>query len=77
MIEWKEKLDAFLTFNEQEVLDDSGSVSMEIARRLALEEYENFSLRRLTEDAAIPDTEFEEISKQIERKKRDLKKIRG
>jgi hypothetical protein len=77
MIEWKEKLDAFLTFNEQEVLCDSGSVSMEIARCLALEEYEKFSLRRLTEDAAIPDTEFEEISKQIEHKEHDRKKDQG
>ena len=29
MSEWKEKLDAFLTFNQQEILHDSGSVSME------------------------------------------------
>jgi hypothetical protein len=71
MTEWKEKLDAFLTFNQQEILHDSGSVPMEIARRLALEEYDKFSLRRLKNDAAIPDTEFEKISKQIEQKKRD------
>ena len=76
MSEWKEKLDAFLSFNEQEILHDSGSVSMEIAQRLAVDEYEKFSIRRLEEDAVIPDTEFEEGSKQIERKKRDLKKIR-
>jgi len=73
MREWKEKLDAFLTFNEQEILHDSGSVSMEIAQRLAVEEYDKFSIRRLEEDAVIPDTEFEETSKQIERKKRDQK----
>ena len=29
MSEWKEKLDAFLMFNQQEILHDSGSVSME------------------------------------------------
>ena len=50
---------------------------MEIAQHLALEEYEKFSMRRLAEDAAASDTEFENISKQIERKKRDLKKICG
>jgi len=77
MIEWKEKLDAFLTFNEREILEDSGKVSMEIAQSLALEEYEKFSIRRLAEDTAASDTEFENISKQIERKKRDLKKICG
>jgi hypothetical protein len=71
MSEWKEKLDAFLTFNQQEILNDSGSVPMEIARRLALEEYDKFSLQRLENDAVIPDTEFEKISKQIEQKKHD------
>ena len=75
MIEWKEKLDAFLQFNEREILEDSGKVSMEIAQRLALEEYEKFSMRRLAEDTAASDTEFENISKKIEQKKRDLKKI--
>jgi hypothetical protein len=44
---------------------------MEIARRLALEEYDKFSLRRLKNDAVIPDNEFEKISKQIEQKKHD------
>lgn len=71
MSEWKEKLDAFLTFNQQEILHDSGSVSMEIARRLALEEYDKFSLQRLKNDVLIPYTEFEKISKQIEHNKRD------
>jgi len=71
MSEWKEKLDAFLMFNQQEILHDSGSVSMEIARHLALEEYDTFSLRRLKNDAVIPDNEFEKISKQIEQKKHD------
>jgi hypothetical protein len=76
MIEWKEKLDAFLKFNEQEILEDSGKISMEIAQRLALKEYEVFSLRRLGKETAASDIELEEMSKKIERKKRDLKKIR-
>jgi len=70
MIEWKEKLDAFLTFNEREILEDSGKVSMEIAQRLASEEYEKFSLRRLAEATAASDTEFDTMSKKIEQKKR-------
>ena len=74
MIEWKEKLDAFLTFNEREILEDSGKVSMEIAQRLALEEYEKFSLRRICEDNAAPETEFENLSKKIEQKKREDRK---
>lgn len=65
MREWREKLDAFLRFNEQEILYDKGSISMEIAQHLALEEYEKFSAHRLTEEADLPDPEFEQVTKQI------------
>jgi hypothetical protein len=76
MIEWKEKLDAFLKFNEREILEDSGKVSMEVAQRLAVEEYERFSQRRLAEAAAASDTEFDTLSKKIEQKKRGAGKTR-
>lgn len=74
MSEWKEKLDAFLTFTEQEILADKGAISMEIAKHLALSEYEKFSARRLERGAAGPDTEFEQVVKQIKQKKRYRKK---
>jgi len=73
MREWKEKLDAFLRFNEQEILSDKGSVSMEIAQHLALEEYAKFSAHRLTEEAALPDLEFEQAANQIKPRKGDRK----
>ena len=76
MKEWKEKLDAFLRFNEQEILSDKGTVSMEIAHRLALEEYEKFSARRIAEESAEPDPAFDLAAKQIEGKKQALKKSR-
>ncbi|MDP3563154.1 MAG: virulence RhuM family protein [Methanoregula sp.] len=76
MIEWKEKLDNFLKFNEREILEDAGKVSMEVAQHLALEEYEKFSRRRLTEEIVASDSEFETISKKIEQKKRDAEKTR-
>jgi hypothetical protein len=67
MKQWKEKLDAFLRFNEQEILADAGTVSMEVARSLALEEYEKFSGRRIAEDTAA-DTEFDRVAKRVEEK---------
>ncbi len=76
MIEWKEKLDNFLKFNEREILEDAGKISMEVAQHLALEEYEKFSQRRITEDTAVSDREFENISKKIEYKKRGTGKTR-
>lgn len=42
MLEWKEKLDAFLRFNGREVLDRPGEVSAEIAKKLAETEYQKF-----------------------------------
>jgi len=76
MIEWKEKLDTFLKFNEREILEDSGKVSMEVAQRLAGEEYERFSQRRLAEDTTVSDTDFETISRKIEQKKSENQKNR-
>jgi hypothetical protein len=52
MKDWREKLDAFLSFNQKEILQDAGRVSMEIAQRLALTEYEKFQQRRLADEAA-------------------------
>jgi len=76
MSEWREKMDAFLKFNERDILHDSGRVSMEVAQRLALEEYDKFSTRRLAEEALLPDTDFEPVRKQIEGKRKDHKNPR-
>jgi hypothetical protein len=76
MKEWKEKLDAFLRFNEQVILDAKGTVSMEVAHQLAIGEYEKFSGRRIAEESAEPDSEFEVAVKQIEQKGRARKKSR-
>jgi len=73
MREWKEKLDAFLRFNEQEIHNDKGSVSMEIAQALALEEYEKFSARRIAEESCMPDPDFDRTVKMIEEKHRPKK----
>ena len=76
MSEWKEKLDAFLRFNEQEILSDKGSVTMEIAQALALKEYEKFSGRRIAEESARPDPEFDRVVQELEKKNRAGKKSR-
>ena len=53
MSDWKEKLDAFLRFNNREILDNPGQVSAEVAKQLALNEYEKFNARRLSEEAEL------------------------
>lgn len=42
MKDWVEKLDAFLQFNEREILHDNGKISHEVAETLALIEYEKY-----------------------------------
>lgn len=42
MQDWIDKLDAFLRFNDYEVLTNSGSVSAEVAKNLATTEYEKY-----------------------------------
>ncbi len=42
MQDWVEKLDAFLQFNEYQILKDAGKVSHEVALKLAEKEYEKF-----------------------------------
>jgi len=39
---WIDKLDAFLRFNDYEVLINAGSVSAEVAKNLAKAEYEKY-----------------------------------
>ncbi len=44
MWDWSDKLDAFLKFNEQDILQNSGKVSHEMAVALAGKEYESFCI---------------------------------
>ena len=74
MRDWREKLDAFLKFNEREILEHAGRVSMEVAQALALEQYEKLHRRRLTEEAEsealADDAELKRLEKMIETKPR-------
>lgn len=67
MRDWREKLDAFLAFNERDILKDAGRVSAEVAQKLALAEYEKFERRRVADEAAAPD-DLEEAMKRLEPK---------
>jgi hypothetical protein len=51
MRDWREKLDAFLQFNERDILQQFEKVSKAVADQLALEQYEIFHQNRLTEEA--------------------------
>jgi hypothetical protein len=52
--DWAERLDAFLTFNERDVLTGAGRISKKQADAHAENQYEQFAVQRraLLEDAA-------------------------
>jgi len=47
MEDWQESLNAFLKFNEREILMDADGISHEVAKELAEKEYEKFNQKRL------------------------------
>jgi len=69
MRDWREKLDAFLKFNEREILANSGIITKEIADKLALEQYEIFNRQRLAleaeEEAWEDDSALKAIAEKI------------
>lgn len=69
MSEWSKKLDAFLEFNEKDILTHSGKLEMSVAKKLATEKFEIFDLKRKKEDAFIANQddikELEMLEKEI------------
>ncbi len=67
MVDWVSRLDAFLSFNEYDVLDDAGKVSAEVAKKLAEGQYDIF---RVTQDRTF-ESDFEKEIKRMEKPKED------
>jgi hypothetical protein len=66
MTDWAKKLDAFLQFNEYDILQNAGSISHEIAKRLAEQEYEKF---RVKQDRTFQ-SDFDKEVRKLQSKKR-------
>lgn len=71
MCDWVGKLDAFLQFNGREVLRDAGRISAEVAKALALSEYEKYNVARLEREAGEPDQDFDRVVKRLKGKGND------
>ncbi len=66
MKDWIEKLDAFLKFNDYEILTNLGKVSAEVAKALALKEYEKY---RVIQDQIFQSDFDKEIKKMLNKDK--------
>jgi len=72
MADWRKKLDAFLQFNDRNVLKHAGKVKMDVAKQLAEDEYEKFNTRRLAQEAADElDADVEDLRRRIESQEDD------
>lgn len=67
MADWVKKLDAFLTFNERNILRNAGKISAKMAEEHADREFAKFDAARLTHEAAEPTSDFDKI---VERTKK-------
>jgi len=54
MKDWREKLDAFLQFNEQEILKNAGSITKKVANKLAEDRYLTFHQHRQETQNQLP-----------------------
>ncbi len=70
MQDWVSKLDAFLQFNEYQLLKDAGRVKHEVAVSLAHKEYDKF---RPIQDKSF-ESDFDKEVKQVLQKKKEEKK---
>jgi hypothetical protein len=72
MHDWEDKLDAFLQFNEREVLTHAGKLRADVAEKLAIERYESFDAARREAARLAADAEdmaaLEQTERQLEGK---------
>lgn len=72
MAEWEQKLDAFLSFNERDLLGHAGKISAQVAEALALECYEEFDQKRRIEERQRADAEDLALLETLQEKAKSL-----
>ena len=76
MKDWINKLDAFLRFNEREILEDNGKISHDVAVALAEDEYEKYRTEQDKNYISDFDREVKKILEFGKSKGRDGKKAK-
>lgn len=67
MADWVKKLDAFLQFNERNILTHAGKVSAELARRHAEGEFAKHEEARRLREASEPTSDFDKVVEKAKR----------
>lgn len=66
MKDWNQKLDAFLQFNNQEILTNAGNISKKVADKLAEDKYHEFHQNRLTQQSK-ESNDFDDAIKKLKK----------
>jgi hypothetical protein len=61
MAEWVQKLDAFLQFNDYNTLKNAGTVSHEVAKKIAEDQYEQY---RILQDQLF-ESDFDKMARRL------------
>ena len=72
MKNWVAKLDAFLQFNEKDVLTNPGKLSAEVAKELAEKEFEKYEDKLKKIEVSQPVSDFDKLvekSKSLKKRK--------
>ena len=68
MSQWAGKLDAFLEFNDRNVLQHAGKIKKTVADRLAIEQFDKFSAERRRIEAEQPTSDFDHFVEETKKK---------
>lgn len=73
--DWREYIDKFIDFNDQEILDNSGCISRQQMEQIVGERYETFDRQRKRQEAELEDIkELNELEKLEKRISKQVKK---
>ncbi len=67
MTEWVQRLDAFLQFNERNILTHAGAVSHQLAEEHAHAQFEQYDAERRRLEAAQPSSDFDRAVEEVKR----------
>jgi len=67
MRDWIAKLDAFLQFNERNILTHAGTISHQLASEHAEEEFEKYRAEQRRLEAGNPQSDFDKVIGQVKR----------
>ncbi|MBN1512398.1 MAG: virulence RhuM family protein [Phycisphaerae bacterium] len=72
MADWVEKLDAFLQFNERNILAHAGTISHELAEERALGEFEKYEIERRRLETTRPTSDFDKVVEEVRQLEADV-----